>query len=224
VTTAPEQGAKLPDPVEPKPLEPPTEFNPVEQAAQSAIKQRLAEVEHAAEIQRAAPAPQPEPEPPRVVDGDPVEEAIRDWPERAKRWVRENPQLITDPEQAARLQYAHHIAARETGEQMTPRYFAAMESLLELPQAEPPPQPQPPPQRQAPPPPRPSGPSAGYYSAPPHREAPSMSTGRPQSGPTRLTSEELDLARTLKLSPDEYRAGKERMLREKAAGFRPDGQ
>lgn len=218
VTTTPSEAAKLPDPVD-KPVEPvaPVIENKVEEAAQSAIKQRLAEVERA--NQSASPPQQPEPEPSRVVDGDPIEEAIRDWPERAKGWVRDDPKFITDPEQSARLNYAHHFAVRETGENGTPRYYFAMESLLELPQAEPSPQPQ---QQQASAPSRPAG--AANVSAPPSRESPSMSTGRPVvSSKVTLSAEEREVARASGLSDEQYARGKQRMLREKAAGMHDHG-
>jgi hypothetical protein len=223
VTTAENvAAAKLPGPVEdPKPIiEPaPTSDNPVDKAAQSAIKQRMDEMEQASKMAAAPqPQPQPEPEPPRVVDGDPLEEAIRDWPERPKKWVRENPQFITDPEQSARMQYAHHIAVRETGENGTPRYYAAMESLLELPQAEPSPQPQP---RAPATPSRPAGPSVSY-AAPPTREAPSFS-GQPVSdGRVTLTAEEVNLAKSLGLSNQDYARQKLIYRRQKQAGMHGD--
>jgi hypothetical protein len=133
--------------------------------------------------------------------------------------VRDNPQFITDPEQAARLSYAHHIAARETGEQMTPRYFAAMESLLELPQAESPPQPQP---RAPATPARPAGPSISY-AAPPTREAPSMSTGySPDDSRVTLTAEEVNLAKSLGLSNADYARQKLIYRRQKQAGMHGD--
>ena len=50
-----------------------------------------------------------------------------------------------------------------------------------------------------------------------------MTSGRPTGEPLRLTREQQELARSLGLSDEEYRAGLMRMNREKQAGFHIDG-
>jgi hypothetical protein len=86
VTTTPQEtAAKLPEPVaDAKPPEPAVESSPAEEAGKLALKQRLAEMQQAENLQRAAiqqhalAAEPPEPQ-------DPIEQAIAHLPERAKR-------------------------------------------------------------------------------------------------------------------------------------------
>src|SRR5262249_15922101 len=63
-------------------------------------------------------------------------------------------------------------------------------------------------------PPRMSGP----VSAPPTRQAPSMSTGRAPNYRAPLTRDELEIAAASGQTPEQYQQQKERMLRMKAAG------
>jgi hypothetical protein len=148
-----------------------------------------------------------------------LEEAVAPLPnEESKTWFRLHPEYIFDEEERAKANHFFHVAQRETGEVYTPKFFASFETHLGM--RKPPPQRQAFEPRQAASPPR--GPAVNY-SAPPSRESPSMSTGRAPAS-LKLTPEELDLARTLKLSPDEYRRGKERMLREKGEGHHGDGR
>ena len=220
VTVPPTEAAKPPPVVDaPKPAEPleavKEERSPADEAAANAIKARIAEMDRAAEHARSAPQPPPTlaSEPPPSME-DPFERAISHLPDRVKGWYRSRPQLLTDPEGAARVQYAHHVAAREVGEQFTDPYYQRMEVMLGLRQ----------PERVAAPkvsaPPRPAVP----MSAPVQRDAPSFSTGRPANSPVQLTGEQRQLARTLGLTDDQYRKGVERMNREKAGGFHQDGQ
>jgi hypothetical protein len=60
--------------------------------------------------------------------------------------------------------------------------------------------------------------TGGPVSAPPSREVPSYSTGRP-SEPMRLTAAERADARTFGISDEAYLKGKQRLAREKAAGM-----
>ena len=103
----------------------------------------------------------------------------------------------------------HHLAFREpqtrpeqvrpaANQPIQPRYVEAAPARTPVPQ-------------QA----RPAAP----VSAPPTRDAPSMTTGRSPSEPLRLTAEEQQLARTLGLSDSQYMEGKKRMMAEKAAGL-----
>jgi hypothetical protein len=61
-------------------------------------------------------------------------------------------------------------------------------------------------------------PASAPVSAPPTRDAPSMSTGRPTSHRVPLTEAEAEIARSSGLSLEEYQQKKEKMLRLKAAG------
>jgi hypothetical protein len=223
VTAPPSAGAKLPDPVEPKPIESPTVSNPVKEAEQAEISKRLAEVERATQ---SAPQPQQSP-PPQADDPDEqarldefrqqLEEAIAPLPnEDAKRWFRLHPEYLFDQEKSAQANHYHYVTTREAGEPFTPQWFERFETNLGLRQ------PAPPQQRQAPLA-RPAGPSVGY-AAPPTREAPSMSTGHiPSDGRVRLTKEEVDFAKQNGISLEDYAKGKLRLRREREAGMHPHG-
>ena len=213
VSVPPSAGAQLP-PIDdsPRPADLAPETDAAEEAAQSAIKQRLAELEQAEALTQPEPpqfATEPQPQQP-----SPLEQALAAAPEAARGWLRSHSEYLTDPEQNAHLQSAHWVARGETGEEYTPRYFRAVEVHLGL-------RDETPPQRST----RPAAPRqhrGPAVSAPPTRDSPSMSTGRPMRDGLRLNSEELQLAATLGITPDEYRQGKERMLREKGAGFHDD--
>jgi hypothetical protein len=226
VTTAPVQAAKLPDPVEPKPVEEikPTEPSPVEEAAQSAIKQRVLEAERAAELAKQQPphsqfAAEPEPQVPQMDPREQFEDAIQHLPARVQGWYRSHPEFLIDPEHAAKMTYIYHAAAREVGEADTDAHLDRMEGMLGLRHAAPQPEPALLPERPAQPRAAPVRQQGALVSAPPTRDSYSMSTGRPQGGPTQLSGEERQLAKTLGLTDEQYRKGKERMLREKAGGF-----
>jgi hypothetical protein len=241
VAATPQVAAEPPPPAEaPKPTEDLTteKPSPAEQAAQNALKQRIAEMDRAESLQSeavqhhqrlAAEPQQPQQQQPTV------EEVVANLPERAKRWYKAQPELFTNPEGAARIQYAHCVAKRETGEELTEKYFDRMDHLLGFRQQQPPAQPKPAPTQEnkvnghapvsAPAAPRnaapvrqqhrPAGPSV---SAPPTRTAPSMTTGRPVNSHPQLTAEQLALAESLKISPQEYALQLEKMQRLKAAG------
>src|SRR5262249_24406561 len=158
---------------------------------------------------RLAAEPQPEPQAPTL------EECIAHLPERVQRWYRSHPDFLTDPEKAAKVQYCHHVARRETGEEITPAYYDRMESMLGLApsttgQARPIERPPvaPAPRRTEPV--RQQQRSAAPVSAPPSREPASFSTGRPISHRAPLTKEELEIAQASGISADEYQRQKER--------------
>jgi hypothetical protein len=146
-------------------------------------------------------------------------------PPRVQRWYRTNPELLTNPELAARVQYCHHVAAREVGQQFTDPYFDRMEHLLGF--KKPPAQTKTPPtqvnghapvsapavrqQQQRP------GPSVSV-SAPPTRAVPSMTTGRPTGQRVPLTADEIQIAANSGISVEEYQIQKEKMARLRAAG------
>lgn len=215
VASAPTVAAKMPPAAvvaaEPLKIEQPE--LPAEQAAKNAIQQRLEESQRAEALQRQ-PAEHPnfatEPQ------DDPAEQMIArsNLPPRMQHWLRQHPDWVTDATKNARMQKMHHVAEWQAGQAFTDDYINKMESLLGLAPAEPVTvaAPRAAPARQQ------------YVSAPVHRDTPSFVTGRPQSSPMQLTAEELELARTLGISSQQYIEGKKRMLSEKAGGLHADGR
>jgi hypothetical protein len=188
-------------PADAKPAEQPKEHDPVSAAA---LKARLAEMERAEQLAtRQQPPQRVQYEPPLEPQAEPptVEQIISraQIPEQAKAWLRMHPVYVSDPEKNARMREVHNVA--QAHGEFTPEYFDRMEVLLGLKQetrptngngASPTPRPAPP-QR----------PTSIAYSAPPTREAPSMSSGRAPSSQMRLTAEEVEIALATKLSPEE---------------------
>jgi hypothetical protein len=232
--TVPTQGAELPPAAATKPPEPPVESNPVDEAAKNALRDRLREMENAEGFARQAqqqPAQHIQEQEPVQ---DQVEAALASMPEATANWLRAHPEYINDPRKNAALQHFHWVACDETGEEYTPRYIASLERHLGLRQQ---PQPQPSnngqvdrPRMEAPGlnpgvkvPPRQQQRSAPA-SAPPTREAPSMTTGRAPSSPVRLTTEQKDLCRALGLTEAQYAEQLQKMERLKAAGAIQDGR
>ena len=251
VAATPVQAAEPPPAAEPqKPLEEIQKPSAADEAAANAIKARLAEMDRAESLAQqqavnhprlaaAEPQPQQQQPPQQQPPADRMEQAIAAMPERIKRWFRAHPEYLVEPEKAAQIQYCHHVAARETGEQFTDPYFDRMEQMLGWQQqppatktaptqenkvnghaplsapAEPPRNPTP--VRQQPQRPGPS------VSAPPTRSTPSMTTGKPLTSRPALTNEELMLAASLKISPEEYAQQKDKMKRLQAAGVIQNG-
>jgi hypothetical protein len=135
VTTMPVQGAEPPPAADTKPSEPPAETeSPAEQAGKLALKQRLAEMERAEAITREAvshPQFATEPQEPQQPTTEEII-AASGLPDRAKAWLRERPEYVTDPVQNARLQKLHAVAEHQAGGEWTPEYFDRMEILLGL--------------------------------------------------------------------------------------------
>src|SRR5262245_29240469 len=124
VTTAPIVAAEPPPATDaPKPVEEiKTEPSPVEEAAQNAIKQRVAEAERAQELAKEAASQQPPQQkfatesPQQQPQMDPAaqfEQMVSHLPERMRDWYRVDPQFLE--ERAAQIQYAHHVVRRELG-------------------------------------------------------------------------------------------------------------
>ena len=239
VSTPPTTAADLP-PVEarPPPELPPSE-SPVDKAAKEAIalQLRLKEMERAEQLNRAA-AEQPPPPPPQEAQQPTLEDHIAHLPPRVQGWYRKHPELATDPEKVAQVQYCHHVAAREVGEQFTEPYYDRMEQMLNLaprvngqtqPRLSPAPAAAP---RYESPPVRQQQRSAFAYSAPPTREVPSMSTGRPSGRQAPLTRDEIEIALASKLRASEsdeaairrYQYNREKMNKMKANGEIQDGR
>jgi hypothetical protein len=230
VAATPVAAAEPPPAAEaPKPLEElaPEKPSPSDEAANNAMKARLAEMDRAETLQRAPPVQhyeRVESRPPEPA-ADPMEAAIAAMPPRVQRWYRNNPELLTNPEFAARVQYCHHVAAREVGQQFTDPYFDRMESLLGFRKQQ---QPKPASNGHAAPaaaPARNDGPvrqqqqrPGPSVSAPPTRAVPSMTTGRPTGQRVPLTADEIQVAQNSGISAEEYQTQKEKMARLRAAG------
>lgn len=149
-----------------------------------------------------------------------VEQAIADsgLPERAKTWLRAHPEYLQDPSKNQKLQSAHGLAY--DGD-FSDRYFNKMEELLDIKSAGngSAPSVEQPKSRQ----------SAAPVSAPPTREAPSMSTGRtPHPTKVTLSADEREVASTIAQSRNitqaeaerEFAKQKLRMMEEKKQGQR----
>jgi len=208
----PEAVADPPEPVETKPLEQPAPDakSPTDQAAESALRQRLREMEAAEALQRQPQQPQyvsepqqsrPQEMPPSITTEQIIANA--QIPDQAKTWLLAHPDYVSDPIKNAKLVKMHNVAEYQAGGEFTDAYFDRMEVLLGLkPETgnghdKPTPQPV----NVAP---RPSAPlrqPVPYVSAPPTREAPSMSTGRPANSRISLTAEETEFAKTCKQTP-----------------------
>jgi hypothetical protein len=167
------------------------------EAGKAEIERRLAENERA--TTSAPSSPQQEPQ---YVD-DPQqpltpEEIIEQsgLPESAQRWLKKHPEYISDMSKNSEIIALHNTAKRQAGgEEWTPIYFEKMESLLGM-RPEPEPQPQshrqanrnqqvqPQQYRDAP----------TFTSAPPSRDVPSMSSGRPASYRSPLNADEREIA------------------------------
>ena len=243
VGSTPVQAAEPPPAAEPqKPLEEIKKPSAADEAAANAIKQRLNEMDRAESLaqQQAVNHPRLAAEPPQQQPpADRMEQAIAAMPERVKRWFRTHPEYLVEPEKAAQIQYCHHVAARETGEQFTDPYFDRMEQMLGWQQqppatktaptqenkvnghapvsapAEPPRNPTPVRQQQ-----QRSGPPV---SAPPTRDVPSLASGRPTTRRVPLTEVELQIAKNSGISPEEYQLQKEKMRAMQAAGVIQNG-
>jgi hypothetical protein len=139
-------------------------------------------------------------------------------PSLVKDWLRQHPELILDPAQNERLQKMHFVAEHQAGEADTPAYLERLDELLGY-------RPAPPPRAASvqtysraptdqprPAPARPQAPAVSY-SAPPHRDVPTMRTGRTPSVRTPLSADELEVARSSGMTPEQYAEAK-RMLTE----------
>ena len=240
VQTAPSVSAEQPSPAsdkqEPELPERLVESDPVKEAEHEAIalQQRLREMERAETLasealtlqQRLAAEAQQQQRAPTT------EEIIANsgLPDRVQDWLRQHPEYIRDPRKNTSLQHYHNQMVDAGIGQFTDAYFDRMESLLGLkpsmngngqlydrpPMAAPTPAPRNPPRQQT---------YGGVpVSVPPHRDIPSMSSGRPMSSRAPLTAAEAEIARSLGISAEEYQQQKQKMERLKAAGVIQDGR
>jgi len=211
--------AELPEPVaDAKPPEQIEPQSPADAAASSAIQDRLAEMQRAEQLaqqprQQQQPAPQPQ---------------QQEVPAAVAKFLAENPRFM-DPNDAvsqAEIYTATLKANRDGLKWDDDNFIPAIQRHLGISNGhaerhkniipnennDPPPRPAAPPRQPA----RPmSGPPV---SAPPTRQAPSMSTGRAPNFRQPLNKEEVEVAQSLGVSLDEYQRNKERWQKMKAEG------
>jgi hypothetical protein len=198
----------------------------VKQAEQTALRDRLREMENAEGITRAALSQQQRlaterhpTEPIAIEPQEPQEQPLTveqiiessGLPERAKSWLRAHPDYITDMAKNAQIQKMHHVAEYQAGSEFTDMYYERLERLLGLkPETNGAAQPV---HRQ---PVRQSAPvrqqGAVPVSAPPHRDVPSFSTGK-------STAEQRQAARFSGISEQEYAEQLEKYEFQKAQGM-----
>jgi hypothetical protein len=228
VQTAPMSAAQPPEPIAetPQPPEPIATEAPAATAASSAIRDRLREMERAEQFSRqSAPTPQQQQHAPQA------QQPAAAIPAAVEKWLAEHPQYLQDAVAQAELNLATMKCVRAGKSWHDPDFLGEIERHLGLAPAtnghaaqnraaeidRPPAAPVAPPRKAAPP--RQTVP----FSAPPTREAPLMATGRPPSD-ARLTAEEMALAASLNLKPQEYAEQKRKMNQLKAAGVIQDGR
>jgi hypothetical protein len=222
VTTAPTGAAKLPEPVaDPKPEMPETTESPADAAAKSALRERLREMENAETLTRQAQQPPPHAaEPPQQQQQQPA------MPAHIEKWLAEHPEYMNPNDHVAQAEiYTATLKCNRDGKNWDqPDFIPTLERHLGLRREQPRPQPSNGNAAPAPPPaPRHEAPPRQQrsnipVSAPPTRESPSMSTGRPVGGPVQLTAEQRDAARFSGISEQEYARQLVKMNRLKASG------
>jgi hypothetical protein len=218
-------------PVDEKSMPSPTDVDPVREAGQAALKQRLAEMERAEGMVREAVQQQP-----LAIENEPQQQpqtaeqiiASSGLPERAQAWLRRHPDYVTDPQKNAHIQGLHYAAAHQAGgDPFSDLYFEKLENLLGFKQSNgngsyrsaPPSV-----QRQAAPVRQQRAAGGPVMSAPPTRDVPSMSTGRPTNVRRPLTQAQRDIAKNCGISDEKYQEQLEIMDRQKAAGMHQDGR
>jgi hypothetical protein len=222
-----ESAARPPESVDAlEPVEQPTaaESDPVAQAEKSALRQRLAEMERAATTQQAMTQRQQQ----FATEPQRPQQAIPEVPGPVRAWLAEHPEYLSDVVGQAELQLATLRAVRDGKKWGDDDFLAALEGHLGLapahsrqqnghtetstPPAVPASRNRTPVQQQ----------HTAPVSAPPTRAAISMSTGRPTNEPVRLTAAQVEIARSLGITEEEYAAQQRRMVAMKRAGVIQD--
>ena len=229
VTAPPTGAAKLPDPVaDPKPPEmPETTESPADVAAKNAIalQLRLKEMEHAEELNRQ----RAEQQPPHAAEPQqqPQQQSQQPMPAHVQKWLSEHPEYCDPNDQVAQAEiYTATLKCNRDGKSWEqPDFIPTLERHLGIAprtnghdaqqRFERPPAPAAPPRYAAPPRQQRSMPP---MSAPPSRDVPSFSTGRPTGGPVQLTPAQREAAQFSGVSEAEYARQLVKMNRMKAAG------
>ena len=133
---------------------------------------------------------------------------------RSRDWLHQHPDVMTDPRKNARITAAHLDAIDAGHAQDSDGYFQFIEEKLGYRQSEPPPAPAPAPQPE----PRRSPP----VSAPVSRDAPNLTTGRPQKRNIELSAEQREHARIAGVDDFTYAKNLQELDRRKKLGMYPD--
>lgn len=136
------------------------------------------------EMRKAPPEPKAEVRQPQQ---NGLEAAIAQYPEAAKERFRKHPEYVTNPRMTAKLVAAHWDAIEEGHVQYSPGYFKYLDDRVF--------EPQPVGEDERP---RNGEGRRIVAAAPPSREVPSASTGRPVSTKVTLSPEEREMARMSK--------------------------
>jgi len=192
--------------------------SPIDQAAQTAIEQKLEEQASsplkqqinalsAAEKLHRAQATEAPSQMPR-------------FPEVIEKWLSAHPEYLSDRIKNLELMLAHERAVRDGVTALdAPEYLPSIERHLGLVSTVAPEPATPAPAEEAPAPPAPQPHQGFAVSAPISRDAPSMTTGRPMgTSAVKLTAEEAAFARSQNISLDEYLKQKIKMTALKRAG------
>src|SRR5262245_39128584 len=212
--------AKLPEPAADAgkpPEQPETTEAPADVAARTALKARLAEMERAEALTRQQPQHADEPQ----------QAQQPTIPAHVEKWLTEHPQYCDPNDHVAQAEI--HLATvkcmRDGKPWNDPDFIPTIERHLgiasatneqtqhrpiERPPAAPAPRASAPPRQTV------------AYSAPPHREPPSMSTGRPISHRAPLSKEQLEIARASGITAEEYSRQLQKMEAMRAAGTLDD--
>ena len=193
--------------------------SPADQAAESALRQRLKEMETADALQREQQQP-----PRHATEPQQQQPAM---PAHVQEWLSRHPEYADPHNRIAQLEInlATEKCVRDGLTWNDDDFLPSIERHLGIGQAQasgkretPPPaarhvEPQySAPQRQ------PARPMSAAVSAPPSREPPSMATGRARSYRAPLNRDELEIAAASGMTPEQYQMQKERMLRMKQSG------
>jgi len=160
---------------------------------------KLLQLEQGKQAMEQAPKPERQP-----VSTDPVEALASQLSPRSADWVRKNPQYATDSRLYTKMLAAHNIAVADGLVPDTDDYFAAVENTLGMG--------------------RPAAPAAAAQeddspmsaaakpSAPP--AAAPVSRGGESSNRVRLSGEEIDMAKLMGMTPEEYAKNKVALQKE----------
>lgn len=160
------------------------------------------------ELKNAKPEPKQE-----IVQGDPVENYIEKMPNlgsREKDWLRGHKDYLTDTEKNTYLGAAHFKAMKAGHARGSDAYFQSIEQelgLREAPKAEPSIEQDEPETRNS------------NVAAPPSREAPSMTDGKPLSNKVTLSPAQREAAKNSGISEIEYARNVQKLAQMKKEGF-----
>jgi hypothetical protein len=211
----------------PLPPERPVESDPVREAEQAAIKQRIAEMDRAEGLVREHVQRQPQ-----FATERPKPQQAPAMPAHVQAWIDSHPEYFRDHVKHAELALATAKCTRDGLGWDHAEFVPTVERHLGLrqearpngnghdrspPMASPRPAPRNPPTRQQ----HFGGPSV---SAPPTRDTPSWSSGRPVNTHAPLTQAEREIARASGVSEDEYQRQKQKLNQLKAAGVIQDNR